>query len=860
MQHKVTPLMQQYFALKEQCADAILLFQVGDFYELFFEDAKTVAAFLGITLTKRGTNNGEPIPLCGFPLVSADHHITKLVKGGFKIALCDQLEEATPGKMVQRGITNVLTPGTLSSDSLLDEKSPSFLCTFYPHAQGWGLLFSELVSSNMYATHIPFGQERQLEAELYRFLPEEIVLPDQKGMSSFLQFFKQRGFFTSVVQQHTQYDQDWNDWVAALDEQARKTLVEHQDLYHVTKTWFMYIYKHQSKAVKACKTIQFYEPEDFLQLDTTTLKNLDIVKNSVLGSRKHTLLQFMDRAVTPMGSRMIKAWLVRPLRQKDHIIARQEVIAVLLAHPGFFSQLQQALAVCGDMERVIGRIAVGKSTLHDYKALKGMLVSIPMIAKLLHEYRSVHLIDTYVQRFADFSLLEALLKKSLNDDHAKPYIIQHGFDHEVDRARDLVEHGNVKILELEAQEQKRSGISSLKIRYNSVQGYYIEITKIHLDKVPHEYIRLQTLANAERFITKELQALQFEIAQAQESITSLEKKVFAQIQDQVAAYVHPIRVCAQAIARIDALVGFAKVAAEYGYARPEITHEKDILIEQGKHPLLDAQLGNSCIPNDIQLTSSQSIIVLTGPNMGGKSTYLRQVALLAILAQCGSFVPAKRAQMPLLDRIFTRIGAGDNIAEGKSTFLLEMEEIAQICIQATDKSLVIVDEIGRGTSTFDGIAIAQAVLEYLHVQVACKALFATHFHELTQACNTYPAIANYYAASRQTARGIVFLHTIVPGIAQGSFGIEVAKLAQVPPAIIKRAQTILQQHLVDNPIHAQQSLFSVQLAQEIKEEFHSKKEYAILYEKVSKLTLDEINPKQALDILWDLQKDIKVVE
>ena len=565
----------------------------------------------------------------------------------------------------------------------------------------------------------------------------------------------------------------------------------------------------------------------------------------------------MDCAVTPMGSRMIKAWLVRPLRQKDHIIARQEVIAVLLANPGLFSQLQQALAACGDMERVIGRIAVEKSTLHDYQALKTMLASIPVIAKLLHQHRSVHLIDTYVQRFADFSLLEALLKKALNEDASKPYIIQQGFDQEVDRARDLVENSNVKIVQLEAQEQKRSGISSLKIRYNSVQGYYIEITKTHLDKIPHDYTRLQTLANAERFITKELQALQFEISQAQQSITSLEKKVFAQIKEQVSKYVHPIRVCAQAIARIDALVGFAKVAAEYGYTRPEITHEKDIIIQQGKHPLLDAQLGTSCIPNDTTLHSEQSIIVLTGPNMGGKSTYLRQVALLSILAQCGSFVPAKRAQMPLLDRIFTRIGAGDNIAEGKSTFLLEMEEIAQICIQATDKSLVIVDEIGRGTSTFDGIAIAQAVLEYLHVQINCKALFATHFHELTQACNQYPAIVNYYAASKQTARGIVFLHTIVPGIAQGSFGIEVAKLAQVPASIIKRAHSILQQHLVDNPIHAQQSLFCVQPAQEIKEEYEDITSYKMLYEKVSKLALDEINAKQALDILWNLQQDIK---
>jgi len=860
MQPKTTPLMQQYFALKQQYADALLLFQVGDFYELFFDDAKTVTAFLGIALTKRGTNNGEPIPLCGFPIHAIDHYIPKLIKGGFKVALCDQLEEAVPGKMVRRGITNVLTPGTLSADNLLDEKSPSFLCTFYPHAQGWGLLFSELVSSQVYATHLPFGADRQLEAELYRFLPDEILVPAHKGISSFIQFFKQRGFFTSIAHDDEKQEQAWQNWLACLDEGMQQQLRVHQGLYQAAKTWFLYVHAYQSKAVFACKTIQFYEPEDFLLLDTTTLKNLDIIKHSVTGTRKHTLLNFMDRAITPMGSRMIKLWLVRPLRQKDHIIARQEVIATFVENPKLLAQVQQALLACADVERVIGRIALDKAPVSDYLALKNMLHAMPQLVNILQSYRSIAFIDACLQRISDFSHIQNVLEKSLHDDVAKSWVIKQGFSKDVDLARDLAENGATKILELEVQEQKRTGINSLKIRYNGVQGYYIEITKTNLASVPSEYIRLQTLVGKERFITKELQALQFQMLQAQQSIAQLEKQVFESIKQEIKHGVHAIKIAAQAIARIDALVGFARVAAEFGYVRPEISNEQSITIEQGKHPLFDAQLAEKCIANDTKLDAMQSLIVLTGPNMGGKSTYLRQVALISILAQCGSFVPVKRAQLPLLDRIFTRIGAGDNIAEGKSTFLLEMEEAAYICKQATSQSLVIVDEIGRGTSTFDGIAIAQAVLEYLYVQIQCKCLFATHYHELTQLCNQYPAIANYYAASKQTEQGIVFLHKIVPGIAQGSFGIEVAKLAQLPAAIIKRAQIILQQHTSLHPVQAQQSLFSMPIQETHVQPALKGQEAAIykeLFAKLQTFSLEEVTPKQALDILWHMQQELE---
>ena len=795
MQEQVTPLMQQYFAIKQEHPDALLLFQVGDFYELFFDDAKQAAATLGIALTARGKNKGEPIPLCGVPVHALEFYLVKLVKAGFKVAICDQLEPATPGKVVERGVKQVLTPGTLTDTKLLDEKSASYLFSFFPMHDSWGLLFGELLTAQLFATVLPANAEKKLESELVRFFPDEILVPPSSFGKGMQPYFKQRGYYTTYVTVPAHDSQEARSADAWLQKQMRgqtvQSIYENPSLRSAVTLFHEYMRKNQAPALDQFKSIQLYEPDDFLCLDVATQRNLELVKNVHDGSRKNTLFSVMDRAVTPMGSRTIKKWLLRPLVDKEHIEQRLDAVSLLVADAGITFKIEHLLSQVGDIERVIGRIALLRALAHDYVLLNQALGKIPLLMSLLKARMHVHLIGAIAHSIADFSLLEQLLTASLNDDAAKPWIIKPGFDQHLDALRDLAEHANTKILEFEAREQQRTGISSLKIGYNSAHGYYIEVTKTHAASIPESYIRHQTLVGRERFMTAELRTLQDEIMSAKTQIEQIEKAVFERVKREVVSHISNLRKLAHALSHLDALLGFSKVAYDRGYVRPTFSDSRDIIIENGRHPVVESMLEHSFIPNNTALTDNESLWVITGPNMGGKSTYLRQVAQICIMAQCGSLVPASAARLPLLDRVFTRIGAGDNMAEGKSTFLVEMEETAAICTQATKNSLVILDEVGRGTSTFDGLAIAQAVVEYLATQVKARCLFATHYHELTLLKDKIPGISSYFAACKKTPDGIVFLYQILQGVADGSFGVEVAKLAQLPPAVIARSEQIL---------------------------------------------------------------------
>lgn len=856
----LTPLMRQYFEIKAQFDDAILLFQVGDFYELFFDDAKVVADFLGIALTKRGKVQGEPVPLCGFPVHALDHYAAKLVKGGFKVALCQQLEDAVAGKTVTRGVTQVFTPGTLVEDNLLDAKKSSFLFSFFPTKDAWGLVFSELLTSQLHATILPVGADRSLETELLRFLPDEVLLLAQRGSGRYEDFFKQKGFFTTAFK--TPFDREHLDPIKQwckdqFDANSFEKLYKNYALSSAFSLWYAYLAKHQSDALKQNHDVHFYDPEEFLLLDGATQKNLDIVRNSYDGSRKHSLLSFVDRSVTPMGSRTVHRWLVRPLLEKNVILQRQEAVTLFVENPQLLAQVKNLFAQCGDMERVIGRVALRRGHLRDYVQLGRVLSLIPQMRLLLQQC-SAELLQHAAYACVDFSQLHDLIKRACNDDETEKWIIKAGFSDELDRIRDLVENSSKKFLELEQREQAKTGISSLKIRQNNVHGYYIEVTKANAHLVPDEYQRQQTLVGRERYTMPILQQLQGEMMQAQQSIDVLEKQLFEQVKAEVEQFVPALRVCFQAIARVDALAALATVAYEEGYCRPSFNDKKDIFIEEGKHPIVSSLLRSGFIANDTQLTDQQSLWIVTGPNMGGKSTYLRQVALICLLAQMGSFVPARAASLPILDRIFTRIGAGDNLAEGKSTFLVEMEETAQICLQATERSLVILDEVGRGTSTFDGLALAQAVVEYIYQQVQARCLFATHYHELTHLQDQHDGIVSYYADSKKTQQGIVLLHKIVRGVADGSFGIEVAKLAKLPPSLIHRAQHVLA-HLHQQETGVGQLSFLP--AQQITQDSDLQQQYDQLQEKyhalvqaVSKTDLNHLSPKEAFDLLWDLQQ------
>ncbi len=857
-----TPLMQQYHDIKVDYTDTLLFFQVGDFYELFFDDAKQAAAFLGIALTARGKNKGEPIPLCGVPIHAVDHYIAKLVKGGFKVALCDQLEDPKPGSIVKRGVKQVLTPGTLTDSKLLDERTASYLFSFYPAGDSWGLVFSELLTAQIFITTVPAGSEKLLESELIRFFPDEILIPGAVRAQEFQTYFKKLGYFTTVVHdESSQHDaQQWlqQQFTQSAYEQVDSDEAMRQALFY----FYAYMSKHQRASLDQFTTLFFYKPDDFLIMDAATQRNLELVKNAHDGTSKNTLFSVMDRARTAMGSRMIKKWILRPLVKKEAIVQRQDVINLCCADVALVNNVEQLLAHIGDVERVVGRIALQRASLLDYSALSRMLLIIPQFKKSISAYKHIFLMRVIVDHLGEFSALSDLLRAALHDEPSQEMIIKLGFDHKLDEMRMLVNNSNEKIMELELAEQNATGITSLKIRYNAIQGYYIEVTNANLSAVPERYRRLQTLVGRERFMTPELQQLQHGIESARKDIVHHEQAIFETIKREVAQHISALRKSAHAIAHIDALLSLARLAYDNGYTRPSLHEKRDIIITKGRHPVVEQSLFHTFIPNDTMLTDEQSLWIITGPNMGGKSTYLRQVALISVMAHIGSFVPAHNAHIALLDRIFTRLGASDNVAEGKSTFLVEMEETAMICTQATEKSLVILDEVGRGTSTFDGLAIAQAVVEYIFTTIGARCLFATHYHELTQLPQTYPGIAVYQAASKKMEHGIVFLYTIIRGVADGSFGIEVAKLAHLPEKVIERSCALVQS-FAQGTVHVMPAVVdrldlsseNIALKAENKRLLAEQSKAIKMANMLAELDFDTLSPKKAFDLLWSYKEN-----
>ena len=859
-----SPLMQQYHKIKADYSDTLLFFQVGDFYELFFEDAKKAASFLGIALTARGKNKGEPIPLCGVPVHAKDHYVIKLVKGGFKVAVCGQLEPPRPGTVVKRGVIEVLSPGTLTDEKLLDEKSPSYLLSFFPTENAWGVLFGELMTGQLFGTVIPDLSERLLESELARFFPDEVLIPQNKLGKSFAPLFKRLGYFTTPIfdeQEDVDKGRELDAWMSEQFSPSTQDAVRKSDpLYWALYYFYAYLKRNQANALSQFNQFHLYQSDDFLLLDAATQRNLELVKNNQDGGRSHTLYSVLDGAATAMGSRMIKKWIGRPLVKKEAIEQRYDVVQLFSEQIPLAQQLSQLLKTVGDIERVVGRIALRRAAVHDFSTLSSALAQVPFLIGLLTPFTDKSLVLVICRHLDNFSVLKQLLDSAFYTMPHEQWIIKKGFDQKLDHLRELIGMSNQDILKLEADEQKATGIQSLKIRYNRVHGYYIEVTKANQNLVPDHYIRQQTLVGRQRYTTPPLQRLQAEIIQARTGIEQVETRVFEQVKNEIQQYVPALRKLAHALAHIDALLGFATVAYDYGYTRPAFNSTQDIFITKGRHPMVEAYGDNPFIPNDTHLTDQQSLWIITGPNMGGKSTYLRQVALISIMAQCGAFVPAERAQLALLDRVFTRIGSGDNLAGGKSTFLVEMEETATICTQATKKSLVILDEVGRGTSTFDGLAIAQAVVEYIYTQIGARCLFATHYHELTQLEKEHEGITSYFAASKKTPGGIIFLYQMVRGIADGSFGVEVAKLAKLPGGVIDRATAILEQLTEQESLkvmpHKSSNPHSFKAAQQTDEATQKLNHYTQLFNQLKAVDCDNLSPKQAFDLVWELKKQI----
>ena len=673
-----------------------------------------------------------------------------------------------------------------------------------------------------------------------------------------MSIFKKQGYYTSIVHDVA----DAHVWVDTQFEEKIKTVIaSKQQLKTALDIFYQYIHKQYPTALATFTTLHLYEPDDFLMLDQATQRNLELVVNTYDGTRNHSLLALLDRTQTGTGARTLKKWLVRPLLDYVMIQHRFDVVQLLKDRHILLRDIQKSMQSIGDIERVIGRIALERATFNDYLHLAHVCSTLELLRELLQQQSSLLLLRYVYDACGGFDELKHLLQSSLNDDATHEWKIKTGYNNELDQLRDLMLNSQQALLDLEQSEQQKTGIASLKIRYNNLYGYYIEITKANLHLVPDYYTQRHSLVGKERYMSPALIQLEQAITTAQRDAQQKEQELFIDITVQVRQYVSRLRKLATMIGHLDALQSFAMVAFESYYVRPQFTLDsQSIVINQGRHPVVEQLVGTLFVANDTTLTDEQSLWIITGPNMGGKSTYLRQVALITIMAQCGSFVPATSATLPIVDRIFTRIGASDNVASGKSTFLVEMEETADICRYATHKSLVILDEVGRGTSTQDGVALAQAIVEYLYSMVKARCLFATHYHELTELAQQHSGIVSYYTASKQTDAGIVFLHQLLRGVSHQSFGLEVAKLAHLPASVITRAEQLVAEYQSYDSHHSQNVMPAVSFDDRSMQKIEQLEEHIqLLQKKVGVLDVlqacdvMELTPKKAFDLLWDLK-------
>lgn len=798
-----TPLMKQYIEIKRKHPDAILLFRVGDFYETFSDDAITTAEILGITLTRRANGAAQYVELAGFPHHALDTYLPKLVRAGKRVAICEQLEDPkTTKKLVKRGITELVTPGVSINDNILNHKENNFLAGIHFDKSGCGVAFLDISTGEFLTAE---GSYDYIDKLLNNFSPKEVLFERSK-----------RKLFEEKFGSHF-FTFELDDWIFTEDA-ATDRLLKHFETknlkgfgIHSLKNGIVasgailyYLDITQHKQISHITALSRIEEDRFVRLDKFTVRSLELLDTMNDGGK--SLLQVIDRTTSPMGARMLKRWLVFPLKEAKPINDRLSVVEFFFKEPEIKEQLEQQIALIGDLERIISKVAVGRISPREVVQLKVALTAIAPIKQLCTEAEEAGLRSIGEQLNACQSINNRI-EREINPDAPtlinRGGIIRKGVNAALDELRELSYSGKDYLLHIQQRESERTCIPSLKISFNNVFGYYIEVRNTHKDKVPEEWIRKQTLVNAERYITQELKEYEEKILGAEEKILTLETQLFNDLVSSLNEYIIIIQHNATLIARLDCLLSFAKTAKENRYIRPEINDSTAIDIREGRHPVIEKQLppGEQYISNSVQLNNdSQQIIIITGPNMAGKSALLRQTALIVLLAQIGSFVPAESAQIGIVDKIFTRVGASDNISLGESTFMVEMNEAADILNNLSDRSLVLFDELGRGTSTYDGISIAWAIVEHIHEypKARAKTLFATHYHELNEMERSFKRIANYNVSVKEVDNRVIFLRKLVKGGSEHSFGIHVAKMAGMPQSIVKRADQILKQLEVDN--------------------------------------------------------------
>jgi len=867
---KLTPAMRQFSKFKDKYPDCILFFRMGDFYETFYDDAKICSKVLGLTLTSRSKGD-NPIPLAGVPYHAIEGYLKKMLQAGYKVAVCEQVEDPKTAKgVVKRDVVRIITPGTLTDDMLLDAKQDNFLCAVgLGTKQEAAISWVDISTGHFFVQQIP---EKKLLDELLRLSPAECLLPDRRGELFETETRKLAKDITQltnaiITERPTWYFDPY---------QARQRLLKHfgtatlegfgikdgdDALIPPAGAIIEYLNETQKTTVGHIRSIKKVNRRKFLQIDTASLQGLEILRTIRTESKKGSLLDCLDETLTPMGGRMFRNWLCMPICDLGQIELRQDAIEEIKEADTKLVDIRKLLSVIADTERIAARISTFRATPRDLIALAVTLRKIPQLRETLQQF-TADLLMQLAQRCDSMDeladLLEAAIEPQCPSHLRDGGVIRTGFNEELDRLRSISKDGQSWLRNYQKQQSQRTGISHLKIGYNKVFGYYIEVSHSSSSKVPADYVRKQTIKNAERYITDELKKYETQVLGAEEKGLELEQQLFEQVRAQSAQYVSRLQSLADTVAQCDCLTALAYLAKRRNYIRPRITDGTELLINEGKHPVLAETLGPEFVPNDIELGGKAGdVLIITGPNMSGKSTYIRQVALLVLMAQTGSFIPAKDATIGLVDRIFTRVGASDELVRGQSTFMVEMIETANIINNATDKSLVILDEVGRGTSTYDGLSLAWAVTEHIANKTKCRTLFATHYHELTELAELFANVKNCNVAVREWMDEVVFLHRILPGGTDKSYGIHVAKLAGVPKPILERSKEILEELEATFQKEATGEHLSKHKTKEPDKDLLFVQRHKSVLDKLVSTDIDNLTPIEAINLLNQIKSEIE---
>ncbi|MDO4562794.1 MAG: DNA mismatch repair protein MutS [Clostridia bacterium] len=850
---ELTPMMKQYTAVKEQHSDAILMFRLGDFYEMFFEDAITASRELELTLTGRDCGQEERAPMCGVPFHAAEGYISRLVAKGYKVAICEQTEDPAAAKgIVRREVIRIVTPGTIMDENVLAARRTNYMAALLVNKKKSAMTFCDVSTGELLGCVVENDATfSQLINELARFSPVEVAIGGtERGNRRIGEFLANRT--NAVIFEYDSEEASKGAKEIVSSQIKNVSAVCDEDLMTTTAALLSYIHETQKGSAGQIREISVYASHEFMEIDAASVRNLELVETMRDKSKKGSLFDVLDYTKTAMGARELKTWILRPLVNANVIVNRQRGVEELVNNTPLREELAESIARVWDMERLMSRVSMGLANARDLNSLKASLEQLPRTARILCACKSTFLVKqaSMLDVCEDCRmLLDAAVAPEPPITLREGRLIREGYSEEVDALRSAAKGGREWIAALEATERERTGIKNLKVGFNKVFGYYIEVSRVNLDKVPEDYVRKQTIANGERYITARLKEMESSVLGAQEKLVSLEYDLFVKVRLQVAESLERIMRTARVIANVDAALSLAQAAVLNNYVKPTITNSDVLKISGGRHPVVEkVQKDALFVPNDTLLDcAANRANIITGPNMAGKSTYMRQSAIIALMAQMGSFVPAAACECAVVDKIFTRIGASDDLAAGQSTFMIEMTEVAYILKHATKKSLVILDEIGRGTSTFDGLAIAWAVMEHMTKRIGAKTLFATHYHELTALEDLLEGVKNYNTACKKRGDEITFLRKIVRGGTSDSYGIEVAKLAGVPESVIKRAKEVLAQTERGETREVNIKTEEAQIG------FESITQSPCI-EKLRSIDVTTLTPIEALNTLYELQK------